>query len=141
MSALLEKPRTGGKQTLPRPEIARKPAVKPELKIRARIIQRKRPNHGPVIVGKCLMFVTLLGITFMVSSFTGQLLLEGARQERMEAKRRANDAKQAEEVLAAKLRTLVSAGGIEDWALSHGFVAPESQIEEKAKTRGLLASR
>ena len=142
MSALLEKPKTRGTQSLPRPTPARKQAVKPEVKphihINARII---KPKRGAGVLGKCVLFAVSLGASYMVSSFMGQLLLEGARQERMEAKRRAQDAKQVEVALTAKLDKIESAGGIEDWALAHNFVAPESQPDPKSRTRGLVASR
>jgi hypothetical protein len=140
MSALLEKPKTQARPaTSPRP--ATKPQVKPNLHVQAKIIQRKRTNYGAIALSKCALFAVSMGLTYMASSFSGQVLLEGARQERIEAKRRATEAKEAEAVLTAKLDAIVSAAGVEQWALAHGYVAPESQIDPKSKTRGLLASR
>ncbi len=143
MSALLDRPEVKGKQSLPKPQIARKSSAKPNLHLNARIVQKKkRPSYGPVIAAKCALLAGLLGLTFMASSFSGHVLLEGARQERIEAKKRAQEAKQAEEILVAKLRVISSAGGIDEWAVAHNFVAPEKQLEEKnASTRGLVARR
>ncbi len=137
MSALLEKPVIRERKSPKGTTTARKPATQTHLRLQARIIQKKRTNYGPLIVGKVVMFSVLLGVTFMVSSFGGQVLLEGARQERMDAKRRAFEAKAAESVLALKLDKIVSAGGVEEWALAHDFVL----IDPTAGRSGLIARR
>jgi hypothetical protein len=76
----------------------------------------------------------------MVSSFCGQVLLEGARQQKMQAISRAQQAKQQQEVLTAKLNDVKSIEGIEGWALAHGFQAPDAQ-RSNSKIEGFVARR
>jgi hypothetical protein len=143
MSALLEKPVSKGSQTLRRTERAPrgtgKPRVEPRIHLRATIVTRKKPDVARIVLTKCGVFVGVLLATFTVSSFTGQVLLEGARQQRIEAKGRAHDARLAETALTARLDDVTSQTGVETWALANGFVAIEAQ--KPSRTEGLVARR
>jgi hypothetical protein len=140
MSALLERPDIREKHT-PRQARARlaRPATKAQIQIRARIIRKAGPSVGSIIFTKCLVFGVIMGASYTASSFFGQVLLEGARQQKMQAIARAHEAKQAEQVLTARLNQVMSIEGIEAWALAHGFQAPDAQ--RGSKVVGLVARR
>ena len=137
MSALQERPETT-RQT--RPRVVHRKKATTQVQLRARIVRQQKPNIARFVGLKCVLFGLVLGGSWMVSSFCGQVLLEGARQQKLQAMSRAHDAKQAEEGLTAKLNEVKSIEGIETWALAHGFQAPDAQ-RSNSKMEGLVARR
>jgi hypothetical protein len=145
MSALLERPlESPQQQTLPRPtprfrHSRRIAGSQPDIALRVRIVERTRTrtNVWTIAAAKAGLFFMLMGGTYAASSLSGHVLVEGARQQRINAIERAAEAKSAEAVLVKKIDVLTSSVAIERWAVSRGFASPDG-IDD---TKTLLARR
>ncbi len=145
MSAILERPlESPQQQTLPRPtprfrHSRRMAGPQPDIALRVRIVERTRTktNVWTIVAAKTGMFLMLMGTTFAASSLSGHVLVEGARQQRINAIERATEAEAAEAILGKKIEVLTGAIGIERWAVTRGMVSPD-RIDE---TKTLVARR
>jgi cell division protein FtsL len=83
-------------------------------------------------------------VTFMVygcSSMFLQVKAEQVRRDRLQARERVLEAQKAETMLRERLDRLTSAAAIDEWALSHGFVAPDAAPIQTNRMEGLVAAR
>jgi hypothetical protein len=87
-----------------------------------------------VILTRAVLFSCLAAATYLVSSISGQVLLENARRDGIAAQRRASEAKRAEVSLRARINELTGFTNLENWALAHGFVAPDRPVEPSGGT-------
>jgi len=96
-------------------------AVRSQTKRRAKSRSKVFTN----IVGGVTLFGAVALTTFLVSSMAGQVMVEKARREGISAQRRAIDAKRVEGGLRVRINELTGFTAMDNWALSHGFVAPD----------------
>jgi hypothetical protein len=84
----------------------------------------------------------LASIAFVVSAasgLTGQVMMEKARREGIRAAVRAREARTAEALLRTRVTELTSMSSVQDWALAHGFQAPDMMTRPGAGGRHLVA--
>jgi hypothetical protein len=117
-------------------------AAAPEVKLRARVLERRRSKSAIVglLLVHSMMFSMIAGLTYGASSLYGQVMVESARRDRIEAKERADQAKKGEVLLRERLDKLTQAAAIDEWAFAHGFRAPDG-LGQPAKLEKLVASR
>jgi hypothetical protein len=72
-----------------------------------------------------MTFCVLAASTYLVSSMSGQVMVEKARRDGITAQRRATEAKRAEAGLRSRINELTGFSNLEAWALAHGFVASD----------------
>jgi hypothetical protein len=146
MSVLLEKPvesTTTSQQVIHRPLRRHVPATQPIAPMREqaveRVKQKPKTNVAAVVAMKAGLFVSVMGLVYGASSLGGQVMVESARQQRIEAIERAADARGAVVSLNRQLDRLTGHGGIDRWALGHQFKSPDGFGSDHAHT--LVAHR
>lgn len=92
---------------------------------KARTQARARTNVWGSILGGAALFAVVAVATFLASSMAGQVMVEKARREGISAQRRASDARRAEAALRSRISELTGFTAMENWALSHGYIAPD----------------
>jgi len=114
--------------TLPlyRPESHTEPA--------ARSRRSKVSAAARIWSGRSAAFASIMGLTYLVSALTGQVMLESARRQELTAKERASSAHRAEASLREQVYTMLSGASIERWATSHSFVTPDQLADTDKKT-------
>jgi hypothetical protein len=70
-----------------------------------------------------------VGLTFLVSSLTGQVMVEKARREGIRSMQRAMDARKVEAVLRHRLDSITGLTSVDEWAKTHGFFAPDQLVK------------
>ncbi|MFN3729502.1 MAG: hypothetical protein ACK4XJ_07305 [Fimbriimonadaceae bacterium] len=73
----------------------------------------------------CVLFLGLTAATFFASSLAGNVLVEIARVEGIEARNRTSYARQQEALLRGRIERLKSLDVIDQWASRHGMLPPE----------------
>lgn len=143
MSTTLGRP-IDTQQTLPRRKAKPRGAAEgialgPKETLRLRTTARPRAAASPVssLVGRAVAFSLLAGLAYASSSLVGQVMAEGARQQRITAIGRADEARAAEDILRQRIEAMSSVSAVEGWAIARGFKAPEGSYE----TRTLVARR
>lgn len=90
---------------------------------------RKRARASAISVSDfaayAVLFLSLVGATWIVSSLAGNVMLEKARRESIQSTRRAREARSAVAVLRRTIDSMTSYSAINDWATSHGYRAPD----------------
>ena len=105
---------------------------------RVRVTSRSRANVAQLVIARCVMFAVVALTTSAASSLAGSVMVEKARREGIRAVDRARDARAAEAILRTKVNELTSVASIQEWALSHGFQAPDAG--SAASSRGSLVA-
>jgi hypothetical protein len=67
----------------------------------------------------------IVGLTYLVSSMTGQVMVEKARREGISASGRALEARKVEAELGKRLDMLTSFASVDEWAKTHNFLPPD----------------
>lgn len=121
MSALLEKPKSQRTVLKPRalPKIRRPlPSTVPDVHLKARIYvrQRTKPSVVHLVLAKVALFGGIMALTYGASGLAGQVMVESARQQRLEAFSRANEATHAVDLLSVKVDRLTSSAAIDQFA-------------------------
>jgi len=86
-----------------------------------------------------LVFVVLVGATWVVSNLAGNVMVEKARRESIQSKRRAREARSSVAVLRRSIDSMTSYTAVSDWATSHGFRAPD-QAAQPSSMKDYVAS-
>ncbi len=91
----------------------------------ARTRSRARSKTAALVLGRTALFMGLSAMTYLVSSLSGQVMLENARRDGIAAQRRAVEARRSEVMLRSRINELTGFSSLEGWAVAHGFVAPD----------------
>lgn len=94
---------------------------------------RRRLRDDGLLAARLLSFAIVAAAVFIGSSLFGQVMVEKARREGLQAIERARAARRAESVLRQEVDGLGSLGSVEAWAASHSFVTPEGAVNGVAK--------
>ena len=105
---------------------------------RVRRRSRARSKTGAAALVRATWFVIIVGTTYLASSLSGNVMMEKARREGLRAQDRARTARKAEVVLRQEIDGMTGMTALADWALSHGFRAPE-QLAQPPKENGVVA--
>jgi len=70
-------------------------------------------------------FLIIVGITYLVGSLSGQVMVEKARREGIGAMQRASEARKVVEELNHRLASLKDLPAVEGWAKTHSFFLPD----------------
>lgn len=111
-------------------QVRARTAVEPVVTHRAR----------PSVMTQVAVFLIIVGLSYMIFSVVGQVLLEAQRRARIEADLRAREARRMEVVLKERLDSVSSLTAVNRWAASHGFVAPDRLADSSGQT-GRIARR
>jgi hypothetical protein len=90
-----------------------------------RVTTRSRSKVIGAVVARCAVFAVVALATSAASSLTGNVMVEKARRDGIHAAERSRDARAAEAVLRRKVNELTSIASIQEWAIAHGFEAPD----------------
>lgn len=101
------------------------PVSRPIPASRRKARARTKTNVWSQILAGAVLFSVVTVATFLVSSMAGQVAVEKARRDGITSQRRAADARRAEGALRSRINELTGFTAMENWALSHGFVAPD----------------
>lgn len=96
------------------------PAAKPRVKAKSKTSSR------------LTTFAIIAGLTYLVSSLTGQVMVEKARREGIRAAEKATEARKMVEELNNRLASLKDLPAVDGWAKTHNFFQPD----ELAKSNG-----
>lgn len=77
---------------------------------------------------KVTLFMIVAGVAYLVSSLSGQVMVEKARRDGISASRRAEDARKVVAELSKRLDALTSLGAVDEWARNHSFLAPDQLV-------------
>lgn len=100
---------------------------------RTNVRGRHRSQDDAMLAAKILSFAIIAAAVFIGSSLFGQVMVEKARREGLQAIERARAARKAESVLRQEVDGLSSLGSVESWAASHSFVTPEGTVNGVAQ--------
>jgi hypothetical protein len=78
------------------------------------------------VLAKACLFGAVAAVAFSTLSLVGHVKLEAARQQRLDAVRRASDARAAVSLLSRQLDRQTSPDGIDRWAADHGFQSADA---------------
>jgi hypothetical protein len=81
----------------------------------------------------------IVGVTYLVSSLTGQVMVEKARRDGIRASSRALEARKVEGELSKRLDLLTSFASVDEWAKTHNFLPPD-QLVGNPETAAPLAA-
>jgi hypothetical protein len=123
MSQILDKPTTNRTPTTVRRKSAPRVPLSstvPDITLKARVYERKRskPGFGTIVSQKALLFGFVMAVTYASVSLIGQVKVESARQQRLEAHGRAVAAQTAEGALSSKVDRLASSDAIDAYAVA-----------------------
>ncbi|MFQ3587239.1 MAG: hypothetical protein SNJ74_10905 [Fimbriimonadaceae bacterium] len=123
-------------------EVPRLPSEEAIASVRARTAFEPVVRHRarPSVMTQVSVFLILVGLSYMVFSVVGQVLLEAQRRAGIEANLRAREARRMEVVLKERLDAVSSLTAVNRWAASRGFVAPDRLADSSGQT-GRLARR
>jgi hypothetical protein len=113
----------------PAPVVIELPRTRVPRQQVARIQTRKRTSN---LVSTSACFVAVSAITFCSLSLVGQVMVEKARRDGIRASARARAAANQVAELRGNIQALVSAGGIEAWAIEQGFIPVDALPVAKA---------
>ncbi|MBI5707786.1 MAG: hypothetical protein HZC36_12450 [Armatimonadetes bacterium] len=102
------------------------PVGRTEVLARPRIRARAATRTNSLLAVRTSVFFTVVALTYVVGSLSGQVLLEKARRESLQSLARAQEARQAEAVLQHQVDGLLSLDSIAGWARANGFIAPDA---------------
>jgi hypothetical protein len=102
----------------------------PRRKARAKAKRRIRVPEA--ISKRAVSFVAILGMTYLASSLSGNVMVEKARQEAIKASQKALDAKKVEAELSKRLDQMTGFNAIGQWAETHNLKSVEELAALKA---------
>lgn len=102
----------------------------PRRKARAKAKRRLRVPEA--ISKRAVSFVAILGMTYLASSLSGQVMVEKARQDAIRASQKALDARKVEAELSKRLDQMTGFNAIGQWAETHNFRSIEELAALKA---------
>lgn len=88
-----------------------------------------------------LFFAILVGITWIVSSLAGNVMVEKARRECIQSAKRAREARSSVVVLRRSIDSMTTYSAISDWATSHGFCAPDQSVHPSSMKDYVASNR
>lgn len=108
--------------------IAPRTVTTPAITVRTRYIERpsRKVSVVPGLVAKMALFSVVTLFSFSASSLAGQVMVEKARKDVVEARVRTQEAKKAEASLRDRVDLLTRVDKIEEWAVAQGMVAADS---------------
>jgi hypothetical protein len=92
---------------------------------KARPRARRKSLVSSQSTAKITTFLIIVGVTYLVSSLTGQVMVEKARREGISASGRALEARKVEAELGKRLDMLTSFASVDEWAKTHNFLPPD----------------
>lgn len=96
--------------------------VNTQVKRRKAKVKARRRVRIPAAVSACATtFTIVLGMTYLVSSLSGQVMAEKARQDAIRASEKALDARKIEAELSKRLDEMTGFNAIDQWAQTHNF--------------------
>lgn len=119
-------PRTG---IIATPRSVSRPVTAPRVRIKTRVIPKS--NTSVYVLRKLTTLFTCMFAAFLLSTISGQVMLEKVRREGILARQLVVDSHKIENSERRQLDAITNPIAIEEWAEAHGFVAPEAQIESK----------
>ena|SRR5579862_5512044 len=107
--------------------------------IKKRKVKTRAKRHSRISQAaqtRLLSFIAIVGVTYLVSSLFGQVMVEKARQDAIHASQRALDAKKVEAEISKKLDEMTGFNAIGQWAQTHNFkslqdLTPSKQVAEE----------
>lgn len=109
----------------------------------ARAPVRRRSHRFADIAYAIACRIVLFGLiavaVYVASALTGNVMMEKARREGLDAQERARAARSAEVALRESIDSLTSLSALNDWACAHGFRAPE-QLARLPEGAGFVAT-
>jgi hypothetical protein len=111
------------------------PATRPIVQTRPslRVVTRSRADVMRAILTRCAVFGFVALATSAGTSLSGHVMVEKARRDGIRAAERAREARSAEAVLRQKVNNLTSLFSVQEWALTHGFQAPDALNQPSRK--------
>jgi len=106
------------------------PAVAPQVGVRVKVVARKQTNLLGAFVLKAVMFSGIFGVTYVTRAVAGQVSVEKARHQELDARHRAVDARQAESEIRARVDALTSSASVQQWATARSYIAPDEQNQK-----------
>ena len=111
----------------------------PHTTLRVKITRRPQPPASTKRKAKASVksdltitnFLIIVGITYLIGSLSGQVMVEKARREGIGAGQRAAEARKVVEELNHRLAALKDLPAVEGWAKVHSFFLPD-QLALKA---------
>jgi hypothetical protein len=105
-------------------------------KSKAKTKAKRRSRISEAVQARALTFIAIVGVTYLVSSLSGQVMVEKARQDAIHASQRALDAKKVEAELSKRLDEMTGFNAIGQWAETHNFksledLTPSKQVAER----------
>jgi len=93
----------------------------------------KRHVQIPAAIStRAVAFVAVLGVTYLASSLSGQVMVEKARQDAIRASQKALDARKVEGELSKRLDQMTGFNAIGQWAETHNFKSLEELTAAKS---------
>lgn len=106
------------------PEV-RRPVATPAPQAKPKAKARRKAKRKINVGARVAVFSTLALVSFMVNSMAGNVMVEKARREGIQAAQRTREARNVQAALTRQVMALSSADASADWARSRGFVAPD----------------
>ncbi len=78
-------------------------------------------------------FAVIVGVTYLISSLSGQVMVEKARREGIAASARAAEARKVVDELSQRLASLRDLPAVEAWAKTHKFFLPDQLAQTGEK--------
>jgi len=121
----------------PRPVYpAMDPVEAPQVGVRVKVV--KRTSALGAFALKVALFVGVFGATYIGHAVAGQVAVEKARHQELDARQRAVDARQAESEIRARVDALTSSAAVQQWATARSYVAPADQIQKPKAQPGQI---
>lgn len=93
------------------------------------------------ILSYTVLFLFIVGSTWIVSSLAGNVMVEKARRESIRSTQRAREARGGVAVLRRSIDLMTSYTAINDWAVSHGFRAPDQSGQPSSINNYVASNR
>jgi hypothetical protein len=97
-----------------------------------------KADLGVAMLVRGILFGLVIVAVYLASSLTGNVMMEKARREGLRAQERAQAAKKTEAGLRQSIDAMTGITAVGEWALAHGFRAPE-QLAQPPKGDGFVA--
>ena len=105
----------------------------PRVRIKSRVASQN--STSVYALRKLSVFGTFMCLGFMLSTVTGQVMLEKSRNDGKRSLQLASEARKGEYAIRKQVDALMSTTAVEEWAMAHGFIAPDAQVEPKEITQ------
>ena len=101
----------------------------PRVRIKTRVVGKN--NSAVYVLRKVMLLGVFTFVGFVSSTIVGQVMLEKVRHEGIATRQLLVDAHKTENTVRHEVDSLTNPIVVEEWAETHGFVAPEAQVEPK----------